>query len=101
MRVAWTTLALIAALLSNASMAVAQVPLTLAEVLARVRERAPQIVGARLAIEESRARFAGATHLQSNPDFDAGVGNRQSSGTRSTDIDVGVGQSFEPGRCRG
>lgn len=101
MRVAWTTLALIAALLSNAAVAVAQVPLTLAEALARARERAPQIVSARLAVEESRARLAGANHLQSNPEFDAGVGNRQGSGTRSADIDIGISQSFEPGRRRG
>jgi len=100
MRVAWTTLALIAALLSNAAVAVAQVPLTLAEALARARERAPQIVSARLAIEESRARLTGADHLQSNPDFDASIGNRQGSGTRSTDIDIGIGQSFEPGSRR-
>lgn len=100
MRVAWTTLALIAGLFSSASMAAAQVPLTLAEALARARERAPQIVSARLAIEESRARFAGADHLQSNPDFDAGVGNRQGSGGRSTDIEIGIGQSFEPGSRR-
>jgi cobalt-zinc-cadmium efflux system outer membrane protein len=100
MRVAWTTLALIAALLSNATVAVAQVPLTLAEALARARERAPQIVSARLAIEESRARLTGADHLQSNPEFDVGVGNRQGTGTRSTDIDIGIGQSFEPGSRR-
>ena len=100
MRIAWTTLALIAALFSNASPAVAQVPLTLAEALARARDRAPQIVSARLAIEEARARLAGATHLQSNPDFDAGIGNRQGSGTRSTEIEVGIAQSFEPGRRR-
>lgn len=100
MRAAWTTLALTAALLSNASMAVAQVPLTLAEALARARERAPQVVSARLAIDESRARLTGANHLQSNPGFEAGVGNRQGSGTRSTDIDVGIGQSFEPSRRR-
>lgn len=100
MRVAWITLALIAASLSSASLAVAQVPLTLADALARARERAPQIVSARLAIEEARARLAGANHLQSNPDFDAGVGNRQGSGSRSTDLDIGIGQSFEPGRRR-
>lgn len=100
MRVAWTTLALIAASLSNASLAVAQDPLTLAEVLARARERAPQIVGARLATEESRARLAGASHLQSNPDVDAGAGTRQGSAGRSTDIDIGIGQSFEPRRRR-
>ena len=100
MRVACITLALSAGLLSTASSAVAQVPLTLAEALARARERAPQVVSARLAIEESRARLAGANHLQSNPDFEAGIGNRQGSGSRSTDIDIGIGQSFEPGRRR-
>lgn len=100
MRVAWTTLALISALSSNARVAEAQVPLTLAEALARARERAPQIVSARLAIDEARARLAGASHLQSNPEFDAGVGNRQGSGARATEIDIGFGQSFEPGRRR-
>ena len=100
MRVAWCTLALTVALLSSPGVAEAQVPLTLSEALARARERAPQIVSARLAIEESRARLAGASHLQSNPDLDAGIGSRQGSGSRSTDIDVGIGQSFEPGRRR-
>ena len=100
MRVARTMLVLLAGLLSSASVAVAQVPLTLTEALARARERAPQVISARLAIDESRARLAGANHLQSNPDFDAGVGNRQGAGTRSTDIDIGIGQSFEPGSRR-
>ena len=100
MRVAWRTLALVAAFASGASTAWAQVPLTLSEALAKVRERAPQIVSARLAIEEARARLAGATHLQSNPELDLAVGNRQGNGERSTDLDVGVAQSFEPGQRR-
>ena len=100
MRIAWTTLALLGGLFSNPSLALAQVPLTLAEALARAREQAPQIVSARLATEESRARLAGASHLQSNPDLDAGIGTRQGSGGRSTDIDIGLGQLFEPGSRR-
>ena len=100
MRVAWRTLALVAAFASGASTAWAQVPLTLSEALSRARERAPQIVSARLAIDEARARLAGASHRQSNPDVDLAVGNRQGNGERSTDLDVGVAQSFEPGQRR-
>ena len=100
MRVAWRTLALVAAFAAGANTAWAQVPLTLSDALARARERAPQIVNARLAIEEARARLAGATHLQSNPEVDFGVGNRQGNGERSTDLDIGVAQSFEPGQRR-
>lgn len=100
MRVAWRTLALVAVFAAGASTAWAQVPLTLSEALARARERAPQITIARLAIEEARARLAGTTHLQSNPALDFAVGNRQGNGERSTDLDVGVAQSFEPGHRR-
>lgn len=99
MRVACNTLAF-AVVFVWPGVAVAQGSLTLSEALARARERAPEIVSARLAIEESRARLAGASHLQSNPEVDFGAGNRQGSGTRSTDLDIGVGQSFEPGRRR-
>jgi cobalt-zinc-cadmium efflux system outer membrane protein len=100
MRVAWRTLALVAAFAASASTAWAQVPLTLSEALSRARERAPQIVSARLAIDEARARLAGASHRQSNPELDLAVGNRQGNGERSTDLDVGVAQAFEPGRRR-
>lgn len=100
MRVAWRTLALVAAFASGASPASAQVPLTLSEALSRARERAPEILSARLAIEEARARLTGATHRQSNPEVDLAVGNRQGNGERSTDLDVGVSQSFEPGQRR-
>lgn len=100
MRVAWRTLALVAAFASGAGTASAQVALTLSEALSRARERAPEIVSARLAIDEARARLAGATHRQSNPEVDLAVGNRQGNGERSTDLDVGMFQSFEPGARR-
>jgi cobalt-zinc-cadmium efflux system outer membrane protein len=100
MRVAWNTLTFAVICVSGSQESFAQGTLTLSEALARARERAPEIVSARLAIEESRARLAGASHHQSNPEVDLGAGNRQGGGTRSTDLDIGVGQSFEPGRRR-
>ena len=75
----------------------AQTVLTLADVLARAREQAPQIVSARLALEEARGRLAGASlRLQSNPEVDVSVGNRQGSDARSTDLQFGAAQMFEP-----
>jgi cobalt-zinc-cadmium efflux system outer membrane protein len=100
MRVAWNTLAFAVVFACGSNVSLAQGTLTLSEALARARERAPEIVSARLAIDESRSRLAGASHLQSNPEVDFGVGNRQGSGSRSTDLDIGVGQSFEPGPRR-
>ncbi len=75
--------------------------LTLAEVLARAREQAPQIVSARLALEEIRGRLVGASlRFQANPEIEAGVGNRQGADRRFTDFEIGVGQTFEPGSRR-
>jgi cobalt-zinc-cadmium efflux system outer membrane protein len=75
--------------------------MTLADVLARAREQAPQIVGARLALEEARARLIGASvRLQSNPELDVSVGNRRGPIDRFTDVQVGVAQDFEPGARR-
>ncbi len=75
--------------------------MTLAEVLARAREQAPQIVSARLALEESRGRLAGASvRFQSNPQVDAAIGSRNGPDTRFTDLELGLGQSFEPGARR-
>jgi cobalt-zinc-cadmium efflux system outer membrane protein len=71
--------------------------MTLAEVLARAREQAPQIVSARLAMEEARGRLLGASvQFQTNPEIDAAVGNRNGPETRFTDFELGLGQSFEP-----
>ena len=75
--------------------------LTLSEVLARARERAPEIVSARLAVEEARGRLAGASlRFQTNPDIDLAVGNRTGTNTRSADIELGIGQTFEPAARR-
>jgi cobalt-zinc-cadmium efflux system outer membrane protein len=75
--------------------------LTLADVLARAREQAPQIVSARLALEESRGRLLGASlRLQANPQIDAAVGNRNGPDTRFTDFELGFGQAFEPASRR-
>jgi len=75
--------------------------LTLVEVLARAREHAPQIVSARLALEETRGRLIGASiRFQANPEVDASLGNRNGPDRRFTDFGVGIGQMFEPGSRR-
>jgi cobalt-zinc-cadmium efflux system outer membrane protein len=72
-------------------------PITLAEVLARAREQAPEVVSARLAVEEARARLLGANlRQQANPELDVSVGNRNGPDDRFTDMEIGVGQDFEP-----
>lgn len=78
MRTVMMTLALSAMACLHAVSASAQErSLTLADVLALARERAPQIVSARLALEETRTRLVGANlRHQSNPALDAWAGNR-------------------------
>ena len=102
MRVGTTTVAVWAFVCLRGSLAVAQVQtLTLPDVLARAREQAPAIVSARLASEEVRARLVGASlRLQTNPEVEALVGNRTAGDARFTDVDIGVGQRFEPGARR-
>jgi outer membrane protein, heavy metal efflux system len=75
----------------------AQIHLTLADALARAREQAPQIVSARLALEEARGRLLGAAvRLPSNPELDLGLGHRRAEGAGWTDLEVGAAQRFEP-----
>jgi outer membrane protein, heavy metal efflux system len=75
--------------------------LTLADVLARAREQAPQIASARLALDEARGRIVGASlRLQSNPQIDWAIGNRSGPADRFTDFELSVGQAFEPGTRR-
>jgi cobalt-zinc-cadmium efflux system outer membrane protein len=94
------TVCAVAGLYANAVAAQGRT-LTLPEVLARAREQAPEIVSARLALEESRGRLVGASlRLQSNPQIDAAAGNRNGPDTRFTDFELGLGQSFEPGARR-
>jgi cobalt-zinc-cadmium efflux system outer membrane protein len=75
----------------------AQTVLTLADVLAKAREQAPQIVSARLALAEARGRVTGASiRQQANPEIDVNVGNRRANGLRTTDLEFGAVQMFEP-----
>ena len=101
MRPACCTLALVFAAACVPPIANAQTLLTLPDVLIRARERAPQIVSARLAVEEARAKLTGASlRLQSNPELDGTIGYRSASLARSTDVEVGLSQMFEPGGRR-
>jgi outer membrane protein, heavy metal efflux system len=102
MRTGTRAVAVCAVVCLHAGVAAAQSRvMTLAEVLARAREQAPQIVSARLALEESRGRLTGASvRFQSNPQIDAAIGNRNGPDTRFTDLELGLGQSFEPGARR-
>jgi cobalt-zinc-cadmium efflux system outer membrane protein len=102
MRIGRSAVAVCAAVCLHAGMAGAQSrSLTLADVLTRAREQAPQIVGARLALEEARGRLLGASlRFQTNPEIDAALGNRNGPETRFTDFEVGLGQRFEPGARR-
>jgi cobalt-zinc-cadmium efflux system outer membrane protein len=71
--------------------------MTLADVMARAREQAPQIVSARLAVDETRGRLLGAAlRFQTNPELEASLGNREGPASRSTDFEFGLGQAFEP-----
>ncbi|MEO7272468.1 MAG: TolC family protein [Vicinamibacterales bacterium] len=98
MRIGSKAVAVAAVACLNIGTAVAQVhTLTLPEVLARARDQAPAIISARLASDEARARLVGASRrLQTNPEVEALVGNRTAPETRFTDVEVGVGQTFEP-----
>ena len=102
MRMGTRTIAACAVVCFQAATAAAQGrTLTLADVLARAREQAPQIVSARLAVEEARGRLLGASvRSQANPEIDASLGRRDGTGVRYTDFQLGLGQSFEPGARR-
>ncbi|HEY0284187.1 MAG TPA: TolC family protein [Vicinamibacterales bacterium] len=102
MRIGRSAVAVCAAVCLQAGTADAQSrSLTLADVLAHAREQAPQIVSARLALEEARARLLGASlRFQTNPEIDAALGSRNGPGTRFTEFEVGLGQRFESGGRR-
>ena len=95
MRVARSALAL-AGLLLWSSTAAAQTVLTLEDVIARARDTAPHVVSARLAVEEARGRLIGASRrVTSNPGVELSVGARDGVG-RSTDVQIGLAQQFDP-----
>ena len=91
MRMGTTALAVCALGCLDAAGAVAQDRITtLADALTRAREQAPQIVSARLRVDEIRTRLVGASlRFQNNPELDAGIGNRTGTADRFTDVQVG------------
>jgi cobalt-zinc-cadmium efflux system outer membrane protein len=98
MRMATRIVAVCAVVCLDTAVAAAQGrTITLAEVLKRAREQAPQIVSARLAVEEARGRLVGASvRSQANPQIEAFLGVRSGFSTRFTDFELGFGQAFEP-----
>ena len=89
------------ACLQTATVRAQDPPLTFTAALAQAREHAPDVTLARLRLEETRARLAGASiRLQSNPEIEADIGSRTSGGSRTTDLQLGIGQAFEPGGRR-
>jgi cobalt-zinc-cadmium efflux system outer membrane protein len=100
MRMGTTTMAACAIVCAFAHVAAAQDrAMTLSDVLTRAREQAPQIVSARLAVDETRARLIGAS-VQNNPELDSWVGNRNGLTDRFTDYQFGLTQRLEPGARR-
>jgi cobalt-zinc-cadmium efflux system outer membrane protein len=102
MRIGANAVAVCAMVCLNPAVARAQSePLTLADVLGRARDRAPQIVSARLALAEARSRLVGAgMRFQANPELQVGLGRRRGPAFRSTEFEIGFGQTFEPGPRR-
>lgn len=94
MRVACTALALAGVVSMAPARASAQTVFTFADVLARARERAPQIVSARLGLDEARGQLTGASARPINPEIDVSAGDRRGD-SRWTDFEVGVSQPFE------
>src|SRR5947208_13190184 len=79
----------------------AQQGITLAQVLARARADAPQVLTAVARIEETRAQMIGARlRTRDNPVLDATVGPRSSDLRRTTDWDFTGAQVFEPSSRR-
>src|SRR4029079_3303626 len=99
MRVACTALALAGVVSMPPARASAQRVLTLDDVLTTARERAPQIVSAHLGLAEARGRVTGAGVRPLNPEVDVSAGPRRGD-SRTTDLDVGLSQRFEPSGLR-
>jgi cobalt-zinc-cadmium efflux system outer membrane protein len=75
--------------------------LTLDDALERARREAPAIMTARLRPDEARGRLAGASvFLRDNPVAEFTGGRRDSDRGVSTDIETGLGQTFELGGQR-
>jgi outer membrane protein, heavy metal efflux system len=90
-----------AAVVACAIPAAAQQGLSLDQVLARAREKAPQVLSAAARIEEARARMVGARlRTRDNPTIDALIGPRLADTGRTLDLEVSAAQVFEPSSRR-
>ncbi|MPY90141.1 MAG: hypothetical protein GEU99_19735 [Luteitalea sp.] len=95
------TLVVLLPLMATHTVAQESRALSLQEVLARARERAPTAVAARARIAEAEARLIGASRrFRSNPVIEAALGPRANEAARSSDVEIGVSQAFEPGSRR-
>jgi cobalt-zinc-cadmium efflux system outer membrane protein len=74
--------------------------LTLDGALQRAREQAVPVVSGRFRIEEARARAHGARLLRDNPVLESAVGDRSGGSSSSTDLELGLSQTFELGGRR-
>ena len=92
------TLGLCVAVCLHAAVAAGQgQTLTLADVLTRARAQAPEIVSARLSLDEARGRLVGASvRTQTNPDVDVWSGRRAGADGPYTDVELGVSHTLEP-----
>ena len=97
MRMGTRTLAVCAIVVSSRACAAQGRTMRLAEVLARAREQAPQIVSARLAMEEARGRLLGASvRLRPTLNWTLASATETDPTDRFTDFEFGLGQTFEP-----
>ena len=95
-----TTAAALACAVSTAVVHTQQ-GITLAQVLARARADAPQVLSAVARIEEARAQMIGARlRARDNPVIDATIGPRSSDSRRTTDWELTGAQVFEPSSRR-
>ncbi len=78
------------------------VRLSLADVLARARSGSPAVLIARARVEEARGRLAGArVRFRDNPYMDVTSGRRRTfDGRSTTDLEIGLLQTFETGGQR-
>jgi cobalt-zinc-cadmium efflux system outer membrane protein len=100
-RAAWFVVAAILATSPPSAARDAAGELTLDQALATARERAPALLAARLRVEEARGGLkAASVRLRENPVVDAAAGTRRAAGD-STEVELGVMQTFETGGQRG
>lgn len=95
------SLAIVVCVIANDASAQA-VRMSLADALTRAKAESPAVLVARARVEEARGRLVGArVRFQSNPYVDVTSGRRRTfDGRSTTDLEVGLLQTFETGGQR-